>query len=94
VYGTVMIGRLTGSTDELVQALKDWETERHVKGFVDSRVMLGDDGQTVVNAVRFESKADYDALADDPEQDRWWRERFRPLLADEPQWIDGSWLEP
>ena len=54
---------------------------------------LTDDGETMIESVRFRSKQDYQALADDPEQDRWWRERFAPLLTSEPTWVDGTWLD-
>jgi hypothetical protein len=35
--------------------------------------------------------ADYRALADDPAQDDWWREKVMPMLDGDPQWFDGHW---
>jgi hypothetical protein len=55
--------------------------------------MRTDDGRVVV-AVRFDSKHAYEALADDPEQDTWWREKMRPILDEDPMWVDGHWFEP
>lgn len=93
MYGTVMTAQLAGSLDEVREALRQWERERQVPGFVDAHVLLAEDGVTVIESVRFATKAQYQALADDPEQDRWWRERFAPLLASEPTWVDGTWIE-
>jgi hypothetical protein len=93
MYGTVMTGRLAGSMDDVKQVLKEWEASRPAAGFVDSQLLLADDGVTVCQAVRFTDKAAYVTLADDPEQSRWWEERMRPLLADEPTWMDGTWVD-
>jgi hypothetical protein len=90
----VMIGRPTNEADwEAYDKLaRDWIKERSgdAAGFIDEWVMRADDGR-VVMAVRFESKAAYDALGDDPAQDKYYQERMRPLLAEDPTWIDGEW---
>jgi hypothetical protein len=39
----------------------------------------------------FDSEDSYRALADDPEQARWWREVAGPCLAGDPTWHDGAW---
>lgn len=91
MYGTVMIGKLKGSFEDIDRVARDWNVDRRVPGFVRSEVIVSDDGSTVVNCVWFESREHYTALADDPEQDKWWREKMQPLLDGEPQWIDGSW---
>jgi hypothetical protein len=93
MYGTVMTGRLRGSFDDAVAELKEWEATRHVAGYVDAQLLLGDDGVTLVNTVRFTDKAAYQALADDPEQARWYAERMAPLLDGEPTWVDGTWAD-
>jgi hypothetical protein len=90
MYGTVMIAKLNGSLEDLRQIGKEWEAEHPVKGYVGQDIMLGDDGETVVSVVRFTSKTEYQALADDPTQDEWWRTKMEPLLSD-VQWIDGEW---
>jgi hypothetical protein len=93
MYGTVMVGKLAASPEDAEKAMDSWTSERagRVPGFVASGVLVADDG-TVVNFAQFASREDYEALAEDPEQDRWWRERFAPLLEGEPRWIDGEWF--
>ncbi|MGB8651353.1 MAG: hypothetical protein WCD35_11890 [Mycobacteriales bacterium] len=93
MYGTVMIGTLAEgiSVDDYDLVAKEWLT-REVEGFVDERVLLSDDGSTVVVAVRFTDRDAYQALADAPEQDEFYSARIQPLLAGEPQWIDGDWV--
>ena len=93
MYGTVMIGKLAASPEDAEKAMALWTSERAgvVRGFVASGVLVAEDG-TVVNFAQFASREDYAALSEDPEQDRWWRETFAPLLEEEPRWIDGEWL--
>ncbi|HVF20760.1 MAG TPA: hypothetical protein VNA14_11010 [Mycobacteriales bacterium] len=93
MYGTVMTGRLAdGMTiDDYDVVAKDW-LAREVDGFVDEYVMLGEDGRSVLVAVRFRDRAAYQALADDPLQDEFYQSRIRPLLAADPQWTDGEWV--
>ena len=91
-YGTVMIGKVKpGSEEKVREGGRRWLAERApvVRGFEDEWVMLADDG-TVVMAVRFASKEDYAALADDPAQDAFWQEHMVPILED-VQWVDGAW---
>lgn len=93
MYGTVMIGKLrNASSGGLVAALSEWERDRKAAGHVDTRLLATSQGQ-VVMAVRFESRASYEELADSPAQDEWWNAVIRPLLADEPVWIDGDWTD-
>lgn len=91
-YGTVMIGRLADgvSVDDWMRGIKEWQEVRQVAGFQGEYTFLGDDGR-LVSCVIFESKESYQALSNDPEQDRWWSEKARPLLAADPEWIDGIW---
>lgn len=93
MYGTVMTGRLRGSFDDAIKELEVWERDRHAPGYVDAHLLLADDGVTLVNTVRFTDKAAYQALADDPEQARWYEERMAPLLDGEPTWVDGTWAD-
>ena len=44
-------------------------------------------------ATRFASKQDYWALADNPDQDEWYRTSLAPLLDGDPTWIDGDWTD-
>jgi heme-degrading monooxygenase HmoA len=94
MYGTVMIGRLapTATADALNQTLQAWSGRERADGFVDAHVLLADDSQRVVIATRYASKEQYWALADNPEQDEWYRSTLAPLLDGDPTWIDGSWI--
>ena len=44
-----------------------------------------------MSCVVFESKDAYLALANDPEQDKWYQAKVAPMLDGDPQWIDGTW---
>lgn len=89
-FGTVMLATLTGSLDAVLQSAEQWVEQRRVDGFLDEEVLVSADGRTVAVSVFFRDRAAYEALADDPEQDRWWTERMAPHLAD-VRWIDGTW---
>jgi antibiotic biosynthesis monooxygenase (ABM) superfamily enzyme len=89
-YGTVMIGRLVVPFEQLLASQESWRA-RNVPGFISESALLADDGKTVVMTVVFDSKESYDKLADDPAQNTWWETVARPMLEEDPQWIDGSW---
>lgn len=92
MYGTVMIGKLREpEAGAMVDALKGWEREHRAAGFVDSVLLSTGDGR-VVMAVRFATRDEYERLASSGSQDEWWNRVVRPLLADEPVWIDGDWV--
>jgi hypothetical protein len=91
VFGTVMVARSSASLEAIRAVVAEWRTELGDEhGFVDERVLVGDDGLFVMT-VRFRDRAAYQGLADDPRQDVWWRERMAPLLEGEPSWFDGEW---
>ncbi|GAC1605537.1 MAG: hypothetical protein NVS3B21_35110 [Acidimicrobiales bacterium] len=93
MYGTLMVGKLrTGSADALVAALQAWEQDRKAPGHIDTRLLCAEDGKVAI-VVCFESRSTYEELADDPGQDGWWNAAVRPLLVDEPAWIDGDWRD-
>lgn len=94
-YGTIMIAKLADgkSTSDWQKSLEDWKSERNVPAFQGEYTLVSDDGRTIVSCVTFESKESYQALADDPEQDKWYQARVAPLLDGDPQWIDGAWLD-
>jgi hypothetical protein len=96
MYGTTMIASMKGDRAAMESALGDWVARRgpEVQGFVDAQLLFADDGTTVVNTVRFASRADYERLADDPRQDEWYTERILPLIDGEARWIDGDWFAP
>lgn len=89
-----MIGKLAAGVkaDQVRAELTAWESDRKVPGYLSSHVMIADDESTIVNVAVFDSRENYVALAEDPMQDEWYRERFAPMLDGEPQWIDGVWI--
>ena len=91
MYGTVMIAKTAVPLEQLRESVRLWTKERGPSvGYVDEWLMTADDGRMVM-AVRFESKAAYQKLADDPSQDKWWTKNVAPILDGEPEWIDGTW---
>ena len=92
-YGTVMIGKLAPGVTraDWEKGLEEWKQARNAPGFQGEYLLVGDDGRTIASCVIFSSKEEYLALADDPEQDTWWREKAMPMLDGDVQWIDGSW---
>ncbi len=91
MYGTVMISRSSTPIEVMQALLNEWRTTiGDAAGFVDQRALVTDDGR-VVMCVRFRDRAAYEALADHPDQDTWWREKLAPLLEGEVTWIDGDW---
>lgn len=91
MYGTVMIARMKSTPEEAIRATEEWNAQRQVPGYRRSDILIADDRHTVVMAVQFDSKEEYDRLADAPEQDEWWRTVMAPMLEGEPTWIDGRW---
>lgn len=97
MYGTVARIRVkAGHEKAIVDGMKKWETERKakVKGAIASYLYrLDKDPRTMMMAVVFRDKASYFANANDPEQDKWYRE-FRQHLERTPQWNDGEIVAP
>lgn len=91
-YGTIMIGRLAedATIEQWMQGIQEWQEARNVDGFQGEYSFLADDGR-LFSCVIFESKEKYEALGDDQAQDAWWSEKARPLLAADPEWVDGIW---
>lgn len=89
-YGTVMVGRLHGSPEEIRAEVEQWTRERRVPGYLSNETLVTADG-TIVSAVFFDSKEAYLALGRDPAQDTWWRTRMAPLQEGDPTWYDGEW---
>jgi len=93
-YGTIMVGKRRADLGEMRAAGDQWARERRVPGFLREDLLAADDGETIIAAVRFASRADYQRLAEDPAQAEWWSTVLAPMLDGEPTWIDGAWLEP
>jgi hypothetical protein len=91
MFGTVMIARSTAPVELMRSIVNDWAgTIGTAAGFVDERALVTEDGRVVV-CVRFADRASYERLADDPAQSAWWESTLRPMLDDDPDWIDGTW---
>jgi quinol monooxygenase YgiN len=95
MYGSIFRMKVRpGQEDKLIEAFHRWETERKPKvtGAIASYVLRSDDhpGQFVGVAV-FKDKASYAANADDPEQDKWYRQ-MRTLLQSDVEWQDGEYV--
>jgi hypothetical protein len=96
MYGTVMIASAKpGMADQMVDATRRWLRDRapRIPGFLDEWVLVGDDGVTLVAAVRFASKEDYQKLAEDPFQDAYWHQEYADRIEGEVRWVDGEWQE-
>jgi hypothetical protein len=90
-YGTVMIGRSSAAVEHLRATVAQWAAQiGTAAGFLDESWLVADDGR-VVACVRFVDRSAYETLAGNPAQAEWWEARLRPLLDDDPEWIDGSW---
>jgi hypothetical protein len=83
-----------GKAGAVEEHMRRWQRERRPKvaGVVAgyllmSRAHPGD----LVGVAVFDSEENYRKNADDPEQDRWYRE-LRALLEADPEWNDGELL--
>ncbi|MCI0439344.1 MAG: hypothetical protein L0177_09460 [Chloroflexi bacterium] len=95
MYGTIFrMKPKQGQEQKIIELFEEWERTRKpkVKGAVAGFLMRPDKmaGELVGVAI-FSDKASYDANADDPEQDKWYR-RLRDLLQADPTWEDGEYV--
>lgn len=95
MYGTVAIIKpKAGQEQAFAEMLDKWWNERrpNVKGAIASTIHRndGNPGELIMSVV-FESKEDYVANAENPEQDQWYQE-MRALLDADPRWMDGEVL--
>ena len=93
MYGTVARMRVkAGQRQALLNIMEEWNRERRpkVKGAQTSYILFSDSdpNQAILMAI-FDDKDTYRANADDPEQDKWFRQ-FRELLEADPEWEDGE----
>lgn len=95
MYGTIArLHPLPGRDDELRALSETFERERgQVAGYRASYLFRPDENPygrpTVFLVAMFDDKATYRANADDPAQDAFYR-KMRALLADDPDWADGT----
>jgi quinol monooxygenase YgiN len=95
MYGTIFRVKVkAGKERELLAAFEQWDRERKPKvaGAMASLLLKSDTvpGEFLGIAV-FRDKSSYTANAQDPEQDKWYRQ-FRLLLQSDPEWNDGEYV--
>jgi len=95
MYGTVAILKpKQGMEKALVDEFDRWWSERRprAKGAVASTLHRNANNPSeVILSVVFDSKENYDANANDPEQDKWYQQ-MRANLESDPRWMDGEVL--
>lgn len=95
MYGTIAMTKVKPGRETAVQEwMERWWTDRrpNVAGARASYLYRSDsDPSQLMVAVVFDSKEQYRANAEDPEQDRWFRE-LAENFEGEPQWMDGDIL--
>jgi quinol monooxygenase YgiN len=93
MYGTIAKAKVAdGKFDELVALMDEWDRDFRpkVEGAMGSvAYRLDSDPNTIYLAAVFASKDAYQANAESPEQDGWYK-RFRACLVSDPEWLDGE----
>lgn len=90
MYGTIARFRVKSGMEQQLQAYAQEEDQRVIPGLVATYIYQADaDPHEYYMAVLFESKEQYVANAESPEQDAEYQ-RFRAMLADDPEWHDGE----
>ena len=96
MYGTVADLRVKrGHESELRRLLEEWNRERKpkVRGALAGYLFQEEkDPQSWIMVGLFQDRDTYFANANDPEQDRWFRQ-LREHLESEPRWRDGEAIE-
>ena len=93
MYGTVATMHVKPGLDaKLTEVSEKWWQERapQAKGVMSSTVFKkdGSANEYIIVAV-FDSKANYEANAEDPAQNAWYQE-MRACLEADPDWADGE----
>ncbi len=81
-----------GEHEAVIDIFDHWQRERmpKVKGFVRSVIVSNlRDPDELIAEVMFDSKANYDANSNNPEQSSWYQDLRSHLVAD-PDWFDGK----
>lgn len=95
MFGTIFTLRpKPGKEDAVLEQFEKFDRERRpkIKGTLASHLYRRTDNpREWMGAVVFDSRENYFANAEDPEQDRWYRELVS-LLEEEPRWMDGEVL--
>lgn len=91
MYGSVFYMKpKAGQEQEIIQLFEEWKQNRKpvVKGAVGGYLYKLDKGGMMGVAI-FESKEDYQANAESPEQNQWYL-KLRDQLEEDPEWNDGE----
>lgn len=89
MYGTIARMRVKAGKEQELRETMGVEG-RDTPGFVFAHVYrMDDDPQVVMLAVAFDSRENYRANAESPEQNAEY-EAYRALLEEEPEWHDGE----
>jgi len=91
MYGSVYkIRPKAGKEQDIVGIMEEFDRERRpkVKGALGGLMFKLDNGGMMGVAI-FDSRENYRANAESPEQDAFYR-RFRDLLESDPEWNDGE----
>jgi len=91
MYGSVYkIRPKAGKEQDIVGIMEEFDRERRpkVKGALGGLMFKLDNGGMMGVAI-FDSRENYRANAESPEQDAFYR-RFRDLLEADPEWNDGE----
>ena len=95
MYGTIFRMKVKpGQESKVVDSFKEWDASHQpiVDGAMGSLLMRPDNfGGEMIGVAVFRDKASYDANADNPRQDEWFR-GLRELLEDDPVWEDGEYV--
>lgn len=93
MYGTVAKVRVKpGHEEQLEHMLEQWNRDRRpqVPGVVaDYTFRLDRDPQELMLVAVFKDRKTFRTNAEDPEQDRWYRQ-MREHLESDPEWNDGE----
>ena len=90
MYGTVSRMRVKPGSGERLREVMAAYDDLKIPGFVGTYVYRMDrDPDEYFTAVLFEDRDSYTRNAEDPEQDRRYRE-LRELLTEDPEWNDGE----
>ena len=91
MYGTVAKMKVKpGQMDGFTKLMDDFNANRKPKGYMGEIVYkMDNDPNAIMLAVFFDSKENYHANANDPEQDKEYR-KMRDLLDADPEWNDGE----
>ncbi len=92
MYGTIFHMRpLKGQETKVMELFEGWERQRQeVEGVIGGYLFLNSSRPGQMSAVAvFDSKETFTKNAENPAQDRWYRE-LRALLETDPEWNDSE----